>query len=214
MQKLITQFDNAPACQRRPGAEPPAAGQRRVQHACDAVTLDLELYDQDPGDDEIISVGKVESLKRFLTPKGEDLWVDMTPAKGVKKGGRVHLCIRVSDNEATVFNNMSYAVSEGADAKVRKHKHRKDGDGHGKRRKHRKPEEVKLAMELFPEGVTLFLTLLNAENIPPMDGNGLADPYVVFTLKDRPGKEKSSVAAKTLSPSWQERFGLNVLNYH
>lgn len=199
---------------------------RFIALTLDAVALDIQMFDQDPGADELISIGKVESLQQFLTPNGTDVWVDMTPAKGVKKGGRVHLCIKVSQNEADIFTNMVYSTSPdlAKAPKPEKEKHHKDkskshkskhhGDGHGrKKRHHNKAKLGELANEVFPQGITLFVTLLKAEDIPAMDSNGLADPYVVLRLKDRAGKEKSSIIYETLTPSWEEKFRFNVLSY-
>lgn len=199
----------------------------------DGVTLDIEMYDQDPGADELISVGTVGDLQRFLAPEGQNIWVEMTPAKGVKKGGRVHLCVKMSQNEADVFNNMNFThepdpVKPPKEKKEKKHKDKKEKSKHHKDKKsrhhksgrsgrrHRQKEqfgEGSLATEPFPEGVTLFLTLVGADGIPAMDSNGLSDPYVVFKIKDRKGKEKSSIMYETLTPTWNEQFKLNVFSY-
>lgn len=50
--------------------------------------------------------------------------------------------------------------------------------------------------------------VIEARNIPPMDLNGLSDPYVKIQL----GKQKfrSKVVKKSLNPQWGEEFGFRV----
>uniref|UniRef100_A0A2N9EWF3 C2 and GRAM domain-containing protein n=1 Tax=Fagus sylvatica TaxID=28930 RepID=A0A2N9EWF3_FAGSY len=54
----------------------------------------------------------------------------------------------------------------------------------------------------------LMVRVIEARNIPPMDLNGLSDPYVKIQL----GKQKfrSKVVKKSLNPQWGEEFGFRV----
>ena len=53
--------------------------------------------------------------------------------------------------------------------------------------------------------------VIRAANLPPMDANGLADPYVKLRLlPDVSGavRQKTDRQEKTLSPEWDETFFL------
>eukprot|EP00731_Ephydatia_muelleri_P035092 Em0096g11a len=52
------------------------------------------------------------------------------------------------------------------------------------------------------------VTLLNGEDLPSMDGNGLSDPYCKFRLGSQ--KYTSQVQFKTLNPQWKEEFDFRV----
>ena len=64
--------------------------------------------------------------------------------------------------------------------------------------------------EVAPTLATVVVTIHEAKNIPPMDPNGLADPYV--KLKLYPDEEKKDTKAKTnvvkcsLNPVFNEHF--------
>ena len=61
-----------------------------------------------------------------------------------------------------------------------------------------------------PSLSTLLITVLEAKNLPPMDPNGLADPYVKMKLLPEGPKEdtkkKTATIMKTLNPEWKEQF--------
>ena len=54
----------------------------------------------------------------------------------------------------------------------------------------------------------LLVRVIEARNIPPMDPNGLSDPYVKLQL----GKQKfrTKVIKKSLNPYWSEEFTFKV----
>lgn len=54
----------------------------------------------------------------------------------------------------------------------------------------------------------LLVRVIEARNIPPMDPNGLSDPYVKLQLGKQ--KFKSKVVKKCLNPSWCEEFVFKV----
>eukprot|EP00731_Ephydatia_muelleri_P035090 Em0096g9a len=54
----------------------------------------------------------------------------------------------------------------------------------------------------------LTVTLLNGEDLPSMDDNGLSDPYCKFRLGSQ--RYKSKVKFKTLNPQWKEKFDFRV----
>ncbi|XP_065193246.1 protein kinase C alpha type-like [Sycon ciliatum] len=56
---------------------------------------------------------------------------------------------------------------------------------------------------------SLTVVVREAKNLPPMDANGLADPYVKLTLSNDPNKstkQKTGTVMKTLNPTWNETF--------
>ena len=182
------------------------------------VSLNIEMMDEDPGSSDLISVAKVQQIQEYLGDEGFDLWIDMTPAKGVKKGGRLHLVIRVGRSEADLFNNMHFQhAPDMVDEK--KERKRKEKNAKKEKQRNRKRERSKLergkrfVSETFEHGLTLMITLIDGTNIPVMDPNGLADPYVIFKIKGKSGKEKSSIQYETLTPVWNEMFRLNVLDF-
>ena len=54
--------------------------------------------------------------------------------------------------------------------------------------------------------------MLEARNLPPMDPNGLADPYVKLCLVSSSGgktlKQKTEMKKETLDPKFDENFFL------
>ena len=51
--------------------------------------------------------------------------------------------------------------------------------------------------------------VIQAANLPPMDANGLADPYVKLRMmpeSSSSAKQKTDRQEKTLSPEWDETF--------
>ena len=104
----------------------------------EGVALDIEMKDQDPGSSDLISVTRLEQLQEYLGDQGFDFWIDMTPAKGVKKGGRLHIVIRVSRTEADLFNNMTFQHSPDLiDEAKREKKEKKERKKHEKDEAHR-----------------------------------------------------------------------------
>ncbi|XP_036357336.1 synaptotagmin-9-like isoform X2 [Octopus sinensis] len=57
----------------------------------------------------------------------------------------------------------------------------------------------------------LFVTIINATNLPAKDFSGTSDPYVkVYLLPDRKTKFQTKVHRKTLNPEFNETFMFNV----
>ncbi len=51
--------------------------------------------------------------------------------------------------------------------------------------------------------------VVEAQNIPPKDSNGLADPFcVVYVGGKRDVAQKTKIVSATLNPTWKEQFTL------
>lgn len=60
-----------------------------------------------------------------------------------------------------------------------------------------------------PPLYSLLTSVDRAANLPPMDTNGLADPYVKLRLlpeSSSASKQKTERKEKTLDPEWDETF--------
>ena len=66
--------------------------------------------------------------------------------------------------------------------------------------------------EVTPSLATVIVTLHEAKNLPPMDPNGLADPYVKVKLYPEEDQKKDTTKKKTathnctLNPTFNEQF--------
>uniref|UniRef100_K3YJR0 C2 domain-containing protein n=1 Tax=Setaria italica TaxID=4555 RepID=K3YJR0_SETIT len=56
----------------------------------------------------------------------------------------------------------------------------------------------------------LSVTVVSAEDLPPMDIGGKADPFVVLYLKKGESKKKTRVVTDTLNPIWNQTFDFVV----
>ncbi|KAK7164996.1 hypothetical protein R3I94_003394 [Phoxinus phoxinus] len=54
------------------------------------------------------------------------------------------------------------------------------------------------------------ISLIEANNLQPMDTNGLSDPYVKFRMGHQ--KYKSKTIPKTLNPQWREQFDFHLFD--
>lgn len=56
----------------------------------------------------------------------------------------------------------------------------------------------------------LHLKIIEADNIPAMDLNGKADPYLIVSLDESIDSDKTNVDSKTLSPKWNKEMHLRI----
>ncbi|KAG0498278.1 hypothetical protein HPP92_002584 [Vanilla planifolia] len=56
----------------------------------------------------------------------------------------------------------------------------------------------------------LSVTVISAENLPPMDVMGKADPFVVLSMKKTEVKNKTRVVNDSLNPTWNQTFDFVV----
>jgi len=65
-----------------------------------------------------------------------------------------------------------------------------------------------MTAEGIAKGATLYVKLLEAKDLKPMDFDGTSDPYVIFELNGK--KLISSYKEETLEPIWNEEFTFPV----
>ncbi|XP_050126136.1 synaptotagmin-5-like [Malus sylvestris] len=70
-------------------------------------------------------------------------------------------------------------------------------------------EAAQKRREVIIRGV-LTITIISAEDLPPVDLMGKADPYVVLTLKKSGAKNKTRVVNDNLNPVWNQTFDFVV----
>ncbi|XP_034223928.1 synaptotagmin-5-like isoform X2 [Prunus dulcis] len=70
-------------------------------------------------------------------------------------------------------------------------------------------EATQKRKEVIIRGV-LSVTIISAEDLPPVDLIGKADPYVVLTLKKSETKNKTRVVNDSLNPIWNQTFDFVV----
>ncbi|XP_008242836.1 PREDICTED: synaptotagmin-5-like [Prunus mume] len=70
-------------------------------------------------------------------------------------------------------------------------------------------EATQKRKEVIIRGV-LSVTIISAEDLPPVDLIGKADPYVVLTLKKSETKNKTRVVNDSLNPVWNQTFDFVV----
>jgi len=65
---------------------------------------------------------------------------------------------------------------------------------------------------LDEKGGKVYITIISAKNLPSADSNGLSDPYVTIGIVGQKSKSKlkTQTIKKTLNPTWNEKFELDV----
>ncbi|XP_023169664.2 protein unc-13 homolog 4B isoform X2 [Drosophila hydei] len=72
-------------------------------------------------------------------------------------------------------------------------------------------EISEIAKKKEPPNLRLNVEVIKAENLLPMDSNGLSDPFVTLYLESNIShRYNSSVKSSTLNPIWEEHFSLPI----
>ncbi|KAH0796506.1 C2 domain containing protein [Histomonas meleagridis] len=212
----------------------PVWNQTFIYTCHDVVTqvFQVEMLDSNVGKDR--PIGSVDiPLEIFSEPGVKDLWVTLNPVKGVDYGGDLHIYFDFVLDGVTPFQGISFRSLDESqrNERIKQHKlklermkqekskhkkehHGKSSSGHYKKHKSRK-EKPKTTKELkpFDSGLTLYVNVVRAVDLPAMDSNGFSDPYCVLMMNDQKNKkEKTSTIHKELNPVWNEFFALNVLS--
>lgn len=163
--------------------------------------LTVKIYD-DEGlqPSEIIGCARVD-LADLQPGKVKDLWLDLVKdleiQRDKKPRGQVHL-------ELLYY---PYAKHEGVPNPFANHFQltslekvlKTESNGY----------DVNQRKNVIVRGV-LSVTVISAEDLPPMDIGGKADPFVVLYLKKGETKKKTRVVTDTLNPIWNQTFDFMV----
>ncbi|KAL6532694.1 Synaptotagmin-5 [Orobanche gracilis] len=169
--------------------------------------LVVKIYD-DEGlqSSELIGCAQIQ-LTELQPGKVKDVWLklvkDLEIQRDNKIRGQVHLELLYCPNgmESGFANPFADKVSMTSLEKVFKSgAEARDLVENGESNKRR---------EVIVRGV-LSVTVISAEDLPPADMMGKADPYVVLTLKKTDSKNKTRVVNDSLNPVWNQTFDFVV----
>jgi len=163
--------------------------------------LTIKIYD-DEGlqPSEIIGCARVD-LADLQPGKVKDLWLDLVKdleiQRDKKPRGQVHLELLYYPyaKHEGVSNPFANQIQLTSLEKVLK----TESNGY----------DINQRKNVIMRGV-FSVTVISAEDLPPMDISGKADPFVVLYLKKGETKKKTRVVTDTLYPIWNQTFDFVV----
>ncbi|XP_011078421.1 synaptotagmin-5 [Sesamum indicum] len=169
--------------------------------------LVVKIYD-DEGLQSAELIGCTQIQLAELQPgKVKDVWLklvkDLEIQRDNKNRGQVHLELLYCPNgmENAFTNPLAQKYSMTSLEKVFKDGAEGNGlaeNGEGNKRR-----------DVIVRGV-LSVTVISADDLPPADLMGKADPYVVLTMKKTEMKNKTRVVNDSLNPVWNQTFDFVV----
>ncbi|CAN6182676.1 unnamed protein product [Urochloa humidicola] len=163
--------------------------------------LTIKVYDDEGLQaSEIIGCARVD-LADLQPGKVKDLWLDLVKdleiQRDKKRRGQVHLELLYYPyaKHEGVSNPFANQIQLTSLEKVLK----TESNGY----------DINQRKNVIMRGV-LSVTVISAEDLPPMDIGGKADPFVVLYLKKGETKKKTRVVTDTLNPIWNQTFDFVV----
>ena len=152
---------------------------------CQNPSIQIELKDEATGKDPLIGTTtiKLDDIKEGET---REITENLTPAKGMKKGGIVHLYIQI--NPEHPFFNVPFTKHLDTGIKIKK--------GYDELNKIEKVPTTK--------PLTLFVKVQDAFGLKALDSNGLSDPYCILQVNNQ--KKITSTIGECINPKWDEYF--------
>ncbi|PON59494.1 Synaptotagmin-like mitochondrial-lipid-binding domain containing protein [Trema orientale] len=171
--------------------------------------LVVKIYDSEGLQaSELIGCAHVR-LNELQPGKVKDVWLklvkDLEVQRDTKYRGQVHLELLYCPfgMENGIANPFSSDFSMTSLEKVLK------SGANGTDITENEKEITQKKREVIVRGV-LSVTVISAEDLPPADLMGKADPYVVITLKKAGTKNKTRVVNDSLNPVWNQTFDFVV----
>ena len=148
-------------------------------------SIQLELKDDAPGKDPVISTKNIE-LTNIVPGEIKEITEELNPIKGMKKGGIIHLYIQITPGTPFIGVNFTRHIDFG--------KKTKRGNG------------CLDTIDQIPtqKPLALFVKIIQAFDLKALDSNGLSDPYCILQVNEQ--KKSTSIISECLNPKWDEFF--------
>ncbi|KAL3353009.1 hypothetical protein AABB24_020812 [Solanum stoloniferum] len=170
--------------------------------------LVVKIYD-DEGLQSAELIGCAHICLNELEPgKVKDIWLklvkDLEIQRDQKNRGQVHLELLYCPNGMNNGLSNPFSQNESMTSLERVLKNSAEG-------KEASPNgsEINNRREVIVRGV-LSVTVVSADDLPPADIGGKADPYVVLIMKKAQIKNKTRVVNESLNPVWNQTFDFVV----
>ncbi|KAH0795226.1 C2 domain containing protein [Histomonas meleagridis] len=168
--------------------------------------LQIELLDKDVTTEKKIGTTELD-LKPLVDGMPKEYWLDMTPVKGLDYAGKIHIFLQALPVGQMPFQGLVFTPLQESQYYLYKRRSKKPKTGSAEKKK--PPQEP---LKPFDKGYTLYVGVMNAINLPPMDSNGYCDGYCILSIKGQKGEKRTTVVDSDLDPIWNEFFALNVLS--
>ena len=164
----------------------------KLYSLCEKISMQIELKDEATGKDPLIGAKDID-LSELKYGEIIERTEELIPAKGMKKGGKLHFYIQQSSEPFKNYEFKKYIDT-------------------GKKTKRGNGNLEQLDKSPTKKPLTLYVKIVRAYNLKSCDSNGLSDPYCILQINNQ--KKTTSIIYECLNPKWDEYFifDLNSLN--
>ena len=164
----------------------------KLYSLCEKISMQIELKDEATGKDPLIGTKDID-LSELKYGEIIERTEELIPAKGMKKGGKLHFYIQQSSEPFKNYEFKKYIDT-------------------GKKTKRGNGNLEQLDKSPTKKPLTLYVKIVRAYNLKSCDSNGLSDPYCILQINNQ--KKTTSIIYECLNPKWDEYFifDLNSLN--